>query len=335
MGIDARQAKVVKSPRGGAPKISGARWAARSLAAPAAFAALVVFCGAIVAQADRTPLKPGVDLFSTRDDIEIGLRNARGAEKQLPMLDDPRVNDYLDALGKRLATHAPGYPFPYRFRCVNDESVNAFALPGGFIYVDRGVIEAADDEAQLAGVLAHEIAHVALRHGTHQATKAYLGELPFSAASSVFGPMSGAATQLGSEFAVDSILLKYSRAAETQADVLGTQILYDSGYDPRALAQFFEIVEDETKRPHRVTFFENHPNPDHRIDRIMHEVDRLGGPCPDYVTNSDDFQDIRRYLRAMPAPATPQRKRKTPGAGATLAAFSGSARTAPQTYSAK
>jgi predicted Zn-dependent protease len=335
MGIDARQAKVVKSPRGRAPKISGARWTARSLAAPAALAALVALCGAIVAQADRTPLKPGVDLFSTRDDIEIGLRNARGAEKELPMLDDSRVNDYLDALGKRLATHAPGYPFPYRFRCVNDESVNAFALPGGFIYVDRGVIEAADDEAQLAGVLAHEIAHVALRHGTHQATKAYLSEMPFSAASSLFGPMSGAVTQLSSGFAVDSILLKYSRASETQADVLGTQIVYDSGYDPRALAQFFEIVEDETKRPHRVTFFENHPNPDHRIDRIMHEVDRLGGPAPNYVSNSDDFQDIRRYLRAMPAPAAPQRKRKTPGAGVTLASFPGSARASSQTSGTK
>ena len=335
MGIESRQATLVTSPRGSALGKSIALSIARSLAASAVFAALVVLSAVVAVRADRTPLKPGVDLYSPRDDIEIGLRNARAAEKQLPMLDDPRVNDYLDALGKRLSVYAPGYAFPYRFRCVNDESVNAFALPGGFIYVDRGVLEAADDEAQLAGVLAHEIAHVALRHGTHQATKAYLTELPFSAASSVFGPMSGAATQLGSEFAVDSILLKYSRAAETQADVLGTQILYDSGYDPRALAQFFEIVADETKRPHRVTFFEDHPNPDHRIDRIMHEVDRLGGPSADYLSNSDDFQEIRRHLRAMPAPASPQHKRKAPGAGATFASFPGSARTTSQTSGTK
>lgn len=333
MGIDARQAIVVTSPRGRAPKNSGARWTARSLAAPAVFAALIALCGAIAARADRTPIKPGVDLFSTRDDIEIGLRNARGAERQLPMLNDARVDDYLDALGKRLAMHAPGYAFPYRFRCVNDESVNAFALPGGFIYVDRGVIEAAADEAQLAGVLAHEIAHVALRHGTHQATKAYWSEMPFSAISSLFGPMSDTVTELSSDFAMDSILLKYSRGAETQADVLGTQIVYDSGYDPRALAQFFEIVADETKRPHRVTFFENHPNPDHRIDRIMHEVDRLGGPSTNYTSNSDDFQEIRHYLRAMPAPSAPQHKRKTPGAGVTLTSLHGRARASSHTVS--
>jgi predicted Zn-dependent protease len=332
MGIEAKQAKLVASRRGVSRRNRSARWTARSLAAPAVFAALVALCGAIAARADRTAIKPGADLFSTRDDIEIGLRNARGAERQLPMLNDTRVNDYLDALGKRLATHAPGYPFPYRFRCVNDESVNAFALPGGFIYVDRGVIEAADDEAQLAGVLAHEIAHVALRHGTHQATKAYWSEMPFSAISSLFGPMSDTVTELSSDFAMDSILLKYSRGAETQADVLGTQIVFDSGYDPRALAQFFEIVEDETKRPHRVTFFENHPNPDHRIDRIMHEVDRLGGPAPDYLSNSDDFQDIRRYLRGLPAPTTPQRKRKTPGAGVTLASLRAPARTFAHTF---
>jgi beta-barrel assembly-enhancing protease len=125
--------------------------------------------------------------------------------------------------------------------------------------------------------------------------------------------------------------LKYSRAAETQADVLGTQILFDSGYDPRALAQFFEIVEDETRQPHRVAFFENHPNPDHRIDRIMHEVDLLGGPSPNYQSTSDDFLGIRRYLRAMPAPPEPRRKHKAPGPGATLASYRDSGRTATPT----
>jgi predicted Zn-dependent protease len=316
MGRDARQATASDASRRVWSRNSASRWPARAIA-------MLFLLGAagVAARADRTPLKPGTDIFSPRDDIEIGLRTSRQAEAQLPMLNDPRVDNYLDALGKQLAAHAPGYPFPYRFRCVNDESVNAFALPGGFIYVDRGVIEASHDEAQLAGVLAHEIAHVALRHGTHQATKAYWTELPFAAASSLIGGMSGAVEELDSGFAFDSILLKYSRTAETQADILGTQIVYDAGYDPRALAQFFEIVQDETNRPHRVTFFENHPNPDHRIDRIDREVARLGGPAPNYQTTSDEFQEIRRYLREMPAPAEPHRKRKSPGAGATLAMF--------------
>jgi len=116
------------------PDRRGARWPARVVLI------LVFLAAALAARADRTPLKPGVNLFTPPQDIDIGLRSSRNAEAQLPMLNDPRVDDYLNALGKRLAAHAPGYPFPYQFRCVNDESVNAFALPGGFIFVDRGVI---------------------------------------------------------------------------------------------------------------------------------------------------------------------------------------------------
>ncbi|MGC1187031.1 MAG: M48 family metallopeptidase [Candidatus Acidiferrales bacterium] len=329
MGIDAGQAIASAVQRDAPLREFRTRWLTRAIVT------MVALGVAVAARADRTPLKPGTDIFSPRDDIEIGLRSSRQAEAQLPMLNDPRVDNYLDALGKRLAAHAPGYPFPYQFRCVNDESVNAFALPGGFIYVDRGAIEAAHDEAQLAGVLAHEIAHVALRHGTHQATKAYWTELPFAAASTLFGGMSGVAEELGSGFAVDSILLKYSRTAETQADILGTQIVYDSGYDPRALAQFFEMFADDADHTHRVAFFENHPNPDHRIDRIDREVELLGGPSANYQTTSDEFQEIRRYLRAMPAPPEPQRKRKSPGTGAALGPLAVSTRSSGQSSGAK
>lgn len=323
MAIGSRQANTSFARRDGCAKVFVTRRSRTPFlaVAPALIVTLVALCTDIAARADRTPLKPGINLFSPKDDIEIGGRNARTAEAQLPMLNDARVDEYLNALGKRLAAHTPGYSFPYQFRCVNDESVNAFALPGGYIYVDRGVIEAADDEAQLAGVLAHEIAHVALRHGTHQATKAYWTELPFAAVSSLFDGVSGAVDELGSGFAVDSILLKYSRGAETQADVLSTQVLYDSGYDPRALAQFFELVQDETKRSRRVAFFENHPSSDHRIDRIEHEVDLLGGPTPNYQNDSDEFREIRRALRVMPAPPAPDRKHKAP-VGTTLASLS-------------
>ena len=318
MRIGTSPAKSRGTKAGVSPNRRRARWPTRILVIGVALFA------AVAARADRTQIKPGANLFTPPQDIEIGLRGSRAAETQLPMLNDPRVDDYLNALGQRLVSHTPSYPFPYKFRCVNDEAVNAFALPGGFIYVNRGVIEVADTEAQLAGVMAHEIAHVALRHGTHQATKAYWTTLPIAAASSLFGGIGGAVEQLGSGFAEDSILLKYSRTSETQADVLATQILYDSGYDPRALAQFFEIVQDEAKQPKHAAFFEDHPNPDHRIDRIMHEVDLLGGPTPNYQTTSDDFNSIRRYLRVMPAPpAPPQHKHKSPGT--TLASHPASA----------
>ncbi len=121
--------------------------------------------------AERTRLKPGVNLFTPEQDIELGKQNAAQAEKQLRMLNDPRVDKYLNDLGQKLAARAPGYKFPYQYKCVNDVAINAFALPGGFIYINRGAIEVADTEAQLAGVMAHETSHAALRHGTNQATK--------------------------------------------------------------------------------------------------------------------------------------------------------------------
>jgi predicted Zn-dependent protease len=217
------------------------------------------------------------------------------------------VENYLDALGQKLAAQAPGYKYPYQYRCVNDENINAFALPGGFIYIDRGVIEAADNEAQLAGVMAHETSHVALRHGTNQASKAEAWRIPLGVLGAA-GGLGGLLAQLGGEFTLNSIVLKYSREDETQADVLGTQILYDSGYDPRALAQFFEKIEAESKGKEPVQFFSDHPNPGNRTGRVNEEVDKLGGPEPNYRTDSDDFHSIKAYLLKLPKPPKPAGK---------------------------
>jgi beta-barrel assembly-enhancing protease len=194
----------------------------------------------------RTPLKPGWNLFTPEQDIQIGTRAAAKIGQQILLLNDSRVDGYLDTLGKRLASFAPGYRYPYQYRCVNDENVNAFALPGGFIYINRGVIEAADNEAQLAGVMAHETSHVALRHGTNQVSKAEAWRIPLGLLGAA-GGLGGLIAQAGGGFTLNSIVLKYSRDDETQADVLGTQILYDAGYDPRALAQFFEKIAAESK----------------------------------------------------------------------------------------
>jgi predicted Zn-dependent protease len=259
--------------------------------------------------ADRTALKPGWNLFTPEQDIQVGQEASRKVEQQLPLLRDERVDNYLDALGKRLAVHAPGYKYPYQYRAVNDEAINAFALPGGFIYINRGVIEAADNEAQLAGVMAHETSHVALRHGTAQATKASAWQIPLSLLGAATGnSLGGLLTQLGAGFTLNSVLLKYSRDDESQADVLGTQILYDSGYDPRALAQFFEKIEAESKGKQPAQFFSDHPNPGNRTERVSEEVDKLGGPEPDYRTDSDDFHSIKVYLMKLPKPPKPAGK---------------------------
>ncbi len=265
------------------------------------------------ARADRTKLKPGWNLFSPQQDIELGSRISKDAERQLPMCNDSQVDAYLNRLGRRLAEQAPtgGVQYPFQFRCVNDRAINAFALPGGFVYINRGAIEAADDEAQLAGVMAHEISHVAMRHGTNQASKGAGWQLGLGALGAMMGGnmVGGLLTQLGG-FAANSVLLKYSRTDETQADIMGTQILYDSGYDPRALAQFFEKLQAETKGKNPPEFFSNHPNPDHRIERVDEEIDKLGGPPKNYKSDSAEFHGAKKRLLAMPPP------RKRPGGAA-------------------
>jgi predicted Zn-dependent protease len=273
-------------------------------------AAIVVMAVAPALLASRTQLKPGWNLFSADQDIQIGKRLSAEVPKQMPLLDDKRVDDYLNKLGHHLAEHAPGYHYDYQYRAVNSSAINAFALPGGYIYVNRGAIEAADDEAELAGVMAHETAHVALRHGTNQASKAYAAEIPVALLSGWLGTDSSIATaitQLTTGLVLNSVFLHYSRADETQADVLGTQILYDSGYDPRAIARFFEKIEARSKSQ-PIEFFSDHPNPEHRIERVMEEVDKLGGPPSGYKEDSREFHSIQKYLRKLPPPPKAEKK---------------------------
>jgi hypothetical protein len=278
--------------------------ASKSILTILAVTALIFAPMAPPAWADRTPLKPGINLFTPEQDIQLGKENAAQAEKQLRMLNDPKVDTYLNNLGQKLAAHAPGYKFPYQYKCVNDMAINAFALPGGYIYINRGAIEAADTEALLAGVMAHETSHVALRHGTNQATKAQLTSVPFAILGGMVGgnSVSGLLAQLAGSFSLQSILLKYSRTDESQADILGTQILSDAGYDPRAMAQFFEKLGAETKGKQPAQFFSDHPNPGNRVERVDQEVDLLGGPPANYVADSPEFQEIKRYIRRLPQP---------------------------------
>jgi hypothetical protein len=251
----------------------------------------------------RTELKPGWNMFSPQQDVELGQQAAAEVVQQIPMLNDSRVDNYLNTLGRRLSANAPGFKYPYTYKAVNDRAINAFALPGGNIYINRGVIEAADNEAQLAGVMAHETAHVALRHGTNQASKASAAQLPLAILGGLLGSEStGAAlAQLGAGFTVNSILLKYSRDAERQADLLGTQMLSDAGYDPRAMGQFFQKLMTQNPGGSGPAFFNSHPSPDRRVEGVNEEVAKLGSR-PVSRTGSQEFDQIKRSLQAMPAP---------------------------------
>ena len=294
--------------------------------------AFILFAGFWIVpglRADRTKLKPGMNAFSPQQDIQMGQKYAAEAEKQSPLCNDPKVDAYLTKLGHRLIEHLNtfGNEYPWEFHCVNDKAINAFALPGGFVFVNRGAIEAADYEAELAGVMAHELSHVALRHGTNQATKAQYAQIGSGIAGVAGGILGGtvgaAASGLG-QFAAGSVLLKYSRGAETQADVMGTQVLYDSGYDPRAMAAFFEKLGSNQAPPE---FFSDHPNPDHRIERVDEEVQKLGGVPENAQRDSAEFQAIKKEVAALPVAA----KAKPGESAAAAASFpkAGTVRVAP------
>ena len=286
--------------------------------APFAIAAGLLLLALLVATphayAQRTALQPGWNKFSPQEDINLGKQAATDAQRHLPLCNAPRVDAYLRQLGTRLVQKLPtgGVQYPFEFHCVNDKAINAFALPGGYVFINRGVIEASDNESQLAGVMAHELSHVALRHGTNQATKAMLAETGLGIFGAVFGDSTGGAllTTLGS-FTAGGVLLRYSRTAESQADVMGTQVLYDAGYDPRAMAQFFEKLEGESKGKNPPEFFSDHPSPERRVERVDEEVEKLGGAQPNARRDSAEFEAIKREVLALPVV-----KKLVPGAAA-------------------
>jgi len=258
--------------------------------------------------AQRSQLKPPWNMYSPQTDVQVGRQNAQLMERRLPLCNDAKVDAYLTQLGLKLAAKLPtrGVQYPWEFHCVNSKEINAFALPGGFVFVNRGAIEVSDNEAQLAAVMAHELSHVALRHGTAQASKAQLAQGAAGIFGGLFGGSAGGAilTQ-GVALGAGGILLHYSRTDETQADVLGTQALYDAGYDPRAMAQFFEKLEGETKGKNPPQFLSDHPNPGNRVERVDEEIDKLGGPPANAKKDSAEFEAIKREVMALPVVKSP------------------------------
>jgi hypothetical protein len=275
------------------------RW---SLARAVSFAATLCLLLIPSTRAQRTQFKPGWNFYSPQDDITLGKQVAVDAARQLPSCNAPKVDAYLTELGRKLVAKLPtgGVDYPWEFHCVNDREINAFALPGGYVFVNRGVIEVSDNEAQLAAVMAHELSHVALRHGTAEATKAQFAQAGVGILGALFGGNAGGAllTELG-RFSAGGVLLRYSRSSETQADVMGTQVLYDAGYDPRALAQFFEKIEAESKGKIPPEFFSDHPNPEHRVERVDEEIQKLGGEPGKMNRDSLEFEAIKREVRAL------------------------------------
>ncbi|HEV8429301.1 MAG TPA: M48 family metallopeptidase [Pyrinomonadaceae bacterium] len=246
----------------------------------------------------QTQIKYHGNKYSVQDDIKLGRQAAQEAETQFPLLRDETVRSYVENVGRRLVAGIPSefqHPeFQYYFKVVNARDINAFALPGGPMYVNRGMIEAARSEGEMAGVMAHEISHVALRHGTAQATKgqkySILGGIAGIAGTILGGPGVGQLAQ--APFAV--YLLKFSREYETEADILGAQIMAQAGYDPRELANMFRTIEQQGGGGGG--FLSDHPSPSDRYARINREAQSLRINNSGY-NDSRDFARIQERLR--------------------------------------
>jgi len=280
----------------------------------------------------QTDVRPGFNLFTVDQDVEIGKQSAVEVQRQLPMLSEPAISRYVADLGARLAARAPGARFTYQFKVANLSEVNAFALPGGFIYVHRGLLQKVRSEGELAGVMAHEIAHVALRHPTNQASKAYLAQSGIGILGGLLGgkmqTTTGEIVGAVGGFGLNALFLKYSRGAETQADIVGAQIMAKAGYDPMEMVRFFGTLRQQAgSDPGKVAqFLSDHPAPVDREARVRQEANLLGPVRPSSPVGS--IAALQRGLgRLSPAPAmgqlagaqtpaTPERPQPTAGAAA-------------------
>lgn len=256
----------------------------RSIAAPA-----FMLAGALAIAPLSTPIdaqstvrrsQSGFNLFSVQQDVDIGRQTAVQADQQLPILNDRATIQYLNQIVQRLAAVAPGARYPYSIKAVNATEINAFSLPGGPMYVNRGLINAARNESELAGVLAHEMAHVALRHGTNQASKAYLAQAGLGILGGLLGSRSSTSKIVNAVggFGLNAVFLKFSRDDEYQADAAGAEIMAKAGYNPVAMADFFALLREEQGRdPSKLErFFSDHPPPANRETRIRQLAASLG-----------------------------------------------------------
>lgn len=240
-----------------------------------------------------TQFHPGFNLFSKQQDVELGQANAAQVRQHMLVVHDPYLSEYVTRVGRRLVAsrEAQESGFPFTFEVVADTSINAFALPGGPMFINTGLLRAVDNEAQLAGVMGHEMSHVILRHGTNQASKSRLIELPAVLGSQVAGgSLVGQLTQLGIGLGANSVLLKFSRTAESQADLMGSHLMAEGGYNPIEMARFFDKLSAEggSRAPQ---FFSDHPNPDNREKAIENEIQRL--PAQPYGYETGEFQKMK------------------------------------------
>jgi predicted Zn-dependent protease len=265
----------------------------------------------------------GPNFYSLEKEIALGKQLAQEVERQAKVIDDPIVAEYVNRVGQNIVRNSD-CKVPFTIKVVEDESVNAFALPGGFFFVNTGLILRADNEAELAGVMAHETAHVCARHGTRQATKAELANY-MSIPLIFMGGWAGYGIRQAAGILVPMSLLKFSRTYESEADALGLQYMYKTGYDPGSFVDFFEKIQalEKKKRGSVAELFSSHPMTDDRIQAAQKNIQQNLEARPEYVVNTSEFNDVRarlgmienrRKVDSKDDPNKPQ-LRKKPGSG--------------------
>jgi len=243
----------------------------------------------------------GVNFYSLEKEIALGKQLAQEVERQAKIIDDPVIAEYVNRVGQNIVRNSDA-KVPFTIKVLDTDEVNAFALPGGFFFVNTGLILKADSESELAGVMAHEIAHVAARHGTRQATRGEMAQIAMIAASiAIPYGWTGYAVRQGASMAIPIGFLSFSRGFEREADYLGLQYLYKTGYDPTSFVDFFEKIQSmEKKKPGSVAkVFSTHPMTDDRIKAAQEEIQKILVAKPEYVVNTSEFNDVKNRLALL------------------------------------
>jgi Zn-dependent protease with chaperone function len=265
-------------------------------------------CVPIAGAFAQTAIKMPRNKYTPKQDVELGREAAAEVRKQYPIIEDEKISRYLAALGDRLVAAAPpdlkDPAYEYSFTPVNLKEINAFALPGGPMFVQRGMFDAAAAEGEVVGVMAHELSHVLLRHGTANATKAQnpwlqLGQIAGQIGGAAVGGQAGSYIAQGSQFGLGTLLLRYGRDFEKQADLLGAQIMARAGYDPRALAHMFETIARESQGSGNPQWMSSHPDPGNRTVYITKEAEMLNVVK---VADANGFEPIKAVFASL-APA--------------------------------
>jgi Zn-dependent protease with chaperone function len=291
-------------------------------------AVLLIVSGSFTALVAQTQIKPPNNRYTPEQDVALGREAAEEIRREYPIIQDEEIARYLTEKGELLVAHAPEalkHPaFEYSFTPVNLKEINAFALPGGPMFVHRGMFDAASAEGEVVGVMAHELAHVLLRHGTANASKAQnpwlqLGQLAGAIGGAMVGGATGSLISQGSQFGLGTLLLRYSRDFEKQADLLGAQIMARAGYDPRALARMFETIEKESKASGgsgTPQWLSSHPNPGNRTQYITKEAEALQMGA---LADESGFTMVRAEFATLPPAMTmaEMAKAKSSGGGNT------------------